>query len=296
MTTPSSTPLLSSIGIQLFSLPTLLESDLRAAIHTLNEMGYSELELYGPYPFSAASAQQSWQAITPMLGFSGSGYFGHPVSEVQSILEDYQMEVPSMHTDLETLEHHMGSLGESSDVLGNRYVTLPAIPEDRRSTLDDYKRLADDFNRIGEAAKKNGVTFAYHNHGYGLQEEAGEIPLNVLIERTEADLVALEMDIYWTTAGRANPMDYLKAYPGRYHLMHIKDMKEKVHFEGDGGDPMQWMALFPHMTTAGDGILDIPAILSAGKETGVKHFLVEQDMVAEPETALARSIDYLKAL
>ena len=73
-------------------------------------------------------------------------------------------------------------------------------------------------------------------------------------------------------------------------------MKEKKQFSGDGGDAQQWMTLFPYMTTAGSGVLDIKAIIEKGKKVGVKHFFVEQDMVADPQIALKKSIDYLKSL
>ena len=55
--------------------------------------------------------------------------------------------------------------------------------------------------------------------------------------------------------GGADPVQYLESYPERYHLMHLKDMKEKVRFSGDGGDPGQWIELFPYMTNADNGIL-----------------------------------------
>ena len=73
-------------------------------------------------------------------------------------------------------------------------------------------------------------------------------------------------------------------------------VSKKVHFSGDGGDPKQWIELFPYMTTAGSGVLDLKSILRKAKESGVKHFIVEQDMVKEPEIALKKSFDYLASL
>lgn len=287
---------LKSIGVQLFSLPKLLEKDFRNAIKMLSQIGYKEVELYGPFPFSATSAKERWNAVTPALGFSGSGYFGHTAQEVKAILQEYGISAPSIHTDLETLQTSMHQLGEAGDLLGHQYVGLPSIPEDKRQHLDDYKRMADEFNKIGEQAKKVGLKFAYHNHGYGLQEIDGQIPLNIMLDRTDPDVVFFEMDVYWTTAGGADPIAYLQAYPNRYHLMHLKDMKQKVQFSGDGGDAKQWIELFPYMTTAGKGVLDLKSIIAKGQETGVKHFFVEQDMVAEPEIALKESFNYLKSL
>ena len=94
----------------------------------------------------------------------------------------------------------------------------------------------------------------------------------------------------------ADPVDLLTSYPGRTHLMHVKDMKEKKQFSGDGGNSNQWIELFPYMTTAGDGVMNLRAIIEQVKKSGVKHFFVEQDVVANPDVALKRSFDYVKAL
>lgn len=287
---------LKKIGIQLFSLPKLLDEDFRSAIEMLARIGYREIEMYGPFPFSSPSAQQRWDSITPSLGFSGSGYFGHSASEVKAILDENNMTVPAIHTDLETLQTRMDQLGEAGEELGFTYAGLPSIPVEKRQNLDDYKRMADTFNKIGQNALRAGLKFSYHNHGYGLAEMEGQIPLNVILDHTDPSLVFLEMDVYWTTAGGADPVQYLETYPKRYRLMHLKDMKEKVRFSGDGGDPEQWIELFPYMTTAGNGILDLKTIIRKARNAGIKHFFVEQDMVANPETALKQSFDYLKTL
>lgn len=284
---------LQSIGIQLFSVPKALETDLLATLGMLSEIGFSEIELYGPYPFSAESNKKGWQELAPLLGFQGSGFFGVTEMAFQGLCRDYGFRVPSMHTDLETLTNHMPALAESARNLGARYVTLPAIPPERRTSLDDYKRMADIFNNIGQDAKKEGIRFAYHNHGYGLQDAQGVIPFELLMDATDPDSVFLEMDIFWTTAGKADPIAYLRKYAGRYTMMHLKDMKKLTFFEGDGGNPQQWTALFPVMTSAGSGVLDLDGILTAALETGVEHFFVEQDMVMNPEVALNDSYQYL---
>lgn len=287
---------MDKIGIQLFSLPALLEKDFEGGIQMLSKMGYTELELFGPYPYSSESAKAGWKAAEEFLGFSGSGYFGLPEQEVMGLLKENQMNIPSMHTDLDTLENHIEAFGKAKEILGFEYITLPAIPDNRRKSMDDYKKMADMFNSIGENAKKLGLKFAYHNHGYGLNEVDGQIPFQVMMDATDPDLVFLEMDIFWTIAGRANPMEYLKKYSGRYHLLHIKDMKPLTYFSGDGSDMQQWMELFPLMTNVGDGEMDINGIIKTAQEHGAKHFFVEQDLVQNPKTALKRSIDYLKTV
>jgi sugar phosphate isomerase/epimerase len=287
---------LKSIGIQLFSLPKSLEQDFEGTVKMLAEMGYTELELFGPYPFSHMNNQEHWKLLAPMLGFSGSGYFGREINEIKAILEDHGMTSPSAHTDLDTLVHHMDRLGEAARVLGHQYVALPAIPDDRRKTTDDYKNIAALFNEIGAAAKKEGIRFAYHNHGYGLKPVDGKMPLEIIFDETDPELVFFEMDIFWTAAGGLEPVDLLKKYGNRYRLMHIKDMKPKTQFSGDGGDASQWMELFPLMTSAGEGELGVKEIIEVALQTGVDHFFVEQDLVADPEVALAKSSAFIKSI
>jgi sugar phosphate isomerase/epimerase len=284
------------VGVQFFSVPKLLEKDFGKTLALLAGLGYSEVEFYGPYPFTAPESTAEWQQVTAQLGFSGSGFFGLTAQKARALLDEHGLAAPSMHTDILTLRSGMGPLSEAAHVLGATYVTLPAIPEKYRKTLDDYKRLADDFNSIGEQARRHGVKFAYHNHGYGLKEMQGQVPLKSILQGTDPKLVFLEMDIYWTTAGGADPVTMLKEYAPRYRMLHMKDMQEHKRFKGDGGDPGQWMELFPYMTSVGDGVLDIKAIVAQAHASGVEHFFVEEDMVSNPDVALKRSADYLLKL
>jgi len=288
--------MVKKIGVQFFSVPKLLENDFDGTLGLLKRLGYSEVEFYGPYEFSDPESISSWAKVTPQLGFSGSGFYGLTAQKARSLLDKHGLSAPSMHTDLGTLQTRMGPLSDAAHVIGATYVVLPAIPEGKRKTLDDYKRMADAFNSIGEQAEKHGVKFGYHNHGYGLKEMQGQVPLQLLLKGTDPKKVFFEMDIYWTTAGGADPVKLLKEHASRYKMLHMKDMKEHKQFKGDGGDPGQWMELFPYMTTVGDGVIDIKAIVAQAKASGVEHLFVEQDMVGNPEVALQRSADYLLKL
>ena len=281
-------------GIQLFSLPKMLQADFTGAIAFLAKLGYREIETFGPYTFSDPRAVARWKSLEPMLGFSGSGFFGQTLEQARSIFQAHHMSVPSMHTDWQTLQGQMGPLAEAAHKLGATYVTLPSIPGELRTTVDDYRRMADAFNKVGADALRNGVKFAYHNHGYGLKPVAGEVPLDILLKGTDAASVFFELDIYWTVAGGANPIDYLSRYSGRYKMLHLKDMKSIHYFSGDGGGPDQWTELFQYMTYLGDGAIDLQGILSVAEKSGVEHFFVEQDTVASPDVDLMQSANYLK--
>jgi sugar phosphate isomerase/epimerase len=281
------------LGIQLFSIPKMLSADLAGGLKMLRDLGYKELELFGPYPFSSETSKKGWEATGKMLGFSGSGYFGHTAKEFKKILDDHGMTSPSAHTDLDTLQNNLGAFAEAAHILGHTYLTLPSVPENLRKTEDDYKSVSDIFNKIGAELKKNGLKFGYHNHGYGIKTGNG---LKTLLTNTDPDLVFFEMDIFWTAAGGLDPLSLLDAYPGRYKMLHIKDMKEKKTYAGDGSGFGDWFPLFPLMTPAGEGVLGVEAIITKAKKSGVEHFFVEQDLVAQPEIALKASGDFVTKL
>lgn len=280
-----------NIGIQLFSIPKLVEKDLEGTFAALAKMGYRGIEFYGPYEFSAESTKQGWNAITPQLGFSGSGYYGRSVKEIGSILKKNGLSSPSMHIDLKTLEDNLDATAEAAHALGTKYVIIPSA--ETQKDLDGYRRQADQFNKLGEKIHAKGLQFAYHNHGNGIAPIDGVVPLEMIIENTDPSYVAYEMDIYWTIAGGADPVALLEKYKGRYKLMHVKDMTKKVRFSGDGGDPSQWMALFPFMADAGSGVLDLKSIVAAAQKSGVEHFVMERDLAPEGLENMRKGIGYM---
>jgi sugar phosphate isomerase/epimerase len=285
---------LDRLGVNLFSIPKLLEKDFAGAMQMLSKIGYRQIEFFGPYTFSPLEEIQGWSAVTPSLGFSGSGFFGLDINTVKTILADNGLSTPSMHAGLLTLKSAMPQLAEAANTLGASYVTLPSAQT--QADLDGYKKQADEFNAIGESAKQNGVRFAYHNHGNGLREVEGTVPFDLIVKNTGADLVFFQMDIYWMTAGGVDILQYLEQYKGRFRLMHIKDMAKAVRFSGDGGDPAQWIELFPHLENAGSGVIDLKAIIPKAYQTGVEHFIVERDIAPEPENDLRKSYTFLTSL
>jgi sugar phosphate isomerase/epimerase len=289
-------PLLDRLGVGLFTIPTMVDQDFTGTMKTLASIGYKEIETFGPYPWSAQAAQDRWRVTSQSLAFKGSGYFGLAPAAVRRILDDHGLRSPSMHTDLDSLRTRLEPMAEAARVLGQRDVVLPAIPASERQDLDGYRRMADEFNQIGTRAARLGLRFVYHNHGYGLRALDGIVPFEMLVERTDPAAVNLQMDLYWVTAGGADPVTYLQRYKGRYKSLHIKDMAKPVRFNGDGGDSSQWIALFPFITDAGRGVLDLHAILSAAKRAGVEHFFIERDQTPTPEQTLRDSYRYLSSL
>jgi sugar phosphate isomerase/epimerase len=286
---------LGPIGVGLFTLPGSLERDFDGTLAMLAALGYAQVELFGPYPFSVPAAHAGWRQAAQMIGVSGSGFFGRTARQVRESLDRHGLTSPSMHVDLDTLRDRLELIGEAAHEIGWRYAGIPSIPEERRRTLEDYRRMADELNEIGERARPVGFKVLYHNHGHGLTPMAGQVPARVLFDRLDPSVVALEMDIFWTVAGGADPVELLDAYPRLYRLMHVKDMSREARFTR-GGDMQDMMALFPVMTPAGTGVLDLPRILGHAKRNGVRHFYVEQDLAADPPGQLGASYRYLRGL
>ena len=288
---------LGSIGVGLFTLPKSLEQDFDGTLAMLAGLGYKEVELFGPYLFSSDSAKEGWTQAAASIGVrpSASGFFGRTARQVRESLDRHGLTSPSMHVELDTLRDRLEQVGEAAHEIGWRYAGIASIPPERRRTLDDYRHMADELNTIGLRAKAMGFKVLYHNHGYGLTPVEGQVPARVVFDRLDPAVVALEMDIFWTVAGGADPVELLDAYPRLYRLMHVKDMSRQARFTR-GGDMEDVMALFPLMATAGAGVLDLPRILGHAKRNGVEHFYVEQDLAREPREQLGASIRYLRGV
>ena len=280
------------VGIQLFTIPAMVASDFRGTLTKLANIGYKEIEFFGPYDFSAKETIESWSKFAPTLGITKNAFYGYKPSDVKNILRDLELATPSVHLDLLTMRNNMGPALEGLSSLGTKYVAIPAIqnPDDR----SDFNKLADEFNGFGEQMAKHGLTFVYHNHGYEHAPKDGKTLMDTLLTQTDAKNVKFELDIFWMTAAGANPVEYLNKYPGRFKLLHVKDALEPVRFSGDGGNADQWVSLFGKMADPGSGVLEIPAIIEAAKKSGAEHFYVERDLTPTPDQTLTNSFTYLK--
>jgi sugar phosphate isomerase/epimerase len=284
------------LGVQLFTIPKMADKDLKGTLKLLGETGYKEVEFFGPYPFSAPETIENWKGVATRLGFGRNAFYGYAMEEVVGMLKMYGLKVPSIHLDLITMRKNMTQMLDAIAPLGVKYIVLPTLNMEERTTLDDYKRVAEEFNGFGEQMSKYGASFTYHNHGYEHAEKQGEIPMHVLLKNTNPKFVSFEMDIFWLQAGGGNPIEFLKAYPNRFKLMHIKDATKPVRFSGDGGTSDQWIALFSLMADPGDGVFEIKKILAQASASGVEHFFLERDLTPTPELTIRNSFKNLSKM
>jgi sugar phosphate isomerase/epimerase len=149
-------------------------------------------------------------------------------------------------------------------------------------TLEDWRYIAGEFNKIGEKVKAAGMTFGYHNHGPEFGSENGIVFYDELIRLTDPKLVVFELDCGWISAAGHDPVKYLSKAPERFPLLHVKDM-----VKGPNGQF--------HSTIMGKGVVDYRPILRAA--TGLKHYFIEQEeFEGDPMAAIREDADYMRKL
>jgi sugar phosphate isomerase/epimerase len=190
-------PLLSKIGIQLYTVRREMDRDFEGTLGRLAAMGYREVEF--------------------------AGYFDREPEEIKAMLHRYDLAAPSAHVPIELVHQDWPGVLDAAGIIGHRYVVVPWLPPESRGTLDDFRRLADEFNRLGEESKRSGVRFAYHNHDFEFSPLEGQLPYDVLLAGTDPANVAFELDLMWISKGGQDPLAYFARYPGRFEMVHVKD-------------------------------------------------------------------------
>ena len=176
-------------------------------------------------------------------------------------LDDINIKMVSAHCNIkEDFEKKAAQAAE----IGMEYLICPWVGPQK--SMDDWKKVTDEFNACGEICKKNGIKFAYHNHAYTFKAFSGMIPHDFVMENTDPALVDHEMDIYWVVTGGADPIEFLNKYPNRFRLCHIKDRMKTAPAD-------ERMA----SCDLGTGKIDFPKILKVAKEKGMKYFILEQE-------------------
>lgn len=259
-------PALRNLGVQLYTVRTVLPDKPAETLRAIEQLGYREVEA------TRAGIDTIWPSLraTKLV----------PVSihlETQ-LFTTRQSEIPAAIDDVRKR--------------GFRYAVCPAIPQEERGSVEAIRRVAAALGKAGQIARAAGMTLAYHNHAFEFAPAGGNRTLlDVLLAETDPDLVKLEMDIMWVSVAGVNPVDLLARYKGRVPLMHIKDLHKGVPSRFDEKIPREAFA------EAGRGVVDIPAVLRAAQSAGVKHFFVEQDQTpGDPLASLRISAEYLRKL
>ncbi|WP_293312358.1 sugar phosphate isomerase/epimerase family protein [Pedobacter sp. UBA5917] len=240
------------IGLQLFSLRSLLPKDVAGNIEKVAKAGYNQVELYG-----FTIKDQFW-GLTPL--------------QLKALLDQNKLEAISGHFNVSPYlasgdETELRAAIEAAKVLKLKYVTIPWLAPEFRKSAADYKTLAKRLNRAGQLCQNSGLSLAYHNHDFEFEKYEGQTGMDILLKNTDKKLVSFEMDIYWTIRSGIDPVKLFKANPGRFALWHVKDM--------DKDDPKL-------NAEVGSGSIDYVSLFKQAKRSGMKYFFVEHETNYKP--------------
>jgi sugar phosphate isomerase/epimerase len=246
---------LDRIGLQLYTVRDDMKKDFEGTLKNVAGIGYKQVEF--------------------------AGYFDHSPADVRAILKRYHLDAPSSHIGTpHVLEKDFDKIIDAAKTIGHKYLIVAYIEEKDRTPLDNYRKFADLFNTAGEQAKKAGLRLGYHNHDFEFKPIEGQLPYDLMLQRTDPKLVAFEMDLFWVTKGGKNPLDYFARYPGRFEAVHVKDM------DAGGG-----------MVDVGKGKIDFAHIFAQRKKAGIRYYFVEHDNPSPSAIESVRSsYNYLEKL
>jgi sugar phosphate isomerase/epimerase len=252
---------LDQFGIQLYTLRDDMPKDPKGILQQLASFGYRQIESYeGP------------------LGM----FWGMSHTDFKKYMDDLGMAIVSSHCDY---TKDLEKKATEAAAIGMKYLIAPWVGPQK--TLDDFKKIAEGFNKAGETCKKAGIRFAYHNHDYTFVSIDNQMPQDVLMQSTDASLVDYEMDIYWVVTGGQDPLTWLKKYPNRFKLSHVKDREKNA-------PPAEKEA----SCILGTGSIDFKAILKEASAQGMEYYIVEQEKYenSTPIDSAKADAEYLKAL
>jgi len=257
---------LSSIGVQLYTVRTVLPGKPLETLKAIEAIGYKEIEA------TQAGVEPMWSA-----------------------LKQTKLKPVSVHFDSKAVtqgsESDLAKIADDMKKRGFSYGVMPYLPPAERGKLDVIKKLAERLNRAAEVCHKAGLKFAYHNHAFEFEPMEGTTPFMTLMKNTDPKLVGFELDVFWVMVGGVEPFTALGELKGRVPLMHLKDVEPNTRNQYNENVPKT------AFKEVGSGVIRWPAILQAAEAAGVQHYFVEQDQTpGDPIDSLKKSYEYLSKL
>jgi len=253
---PSASPAARpAVGLQLYTVRALMARDLEGTLAALAAAGVRDVEF--------------------------AGYFDRAPSALRAVLDRHGLRAPAAHVPVPASVTGWTPVFDAAEALGHRWLVIPWVGNDVRASLDGWRRLADALNEAGRLARARNLRMAYHNHDFEFAITEGSMAYDVFVERLDASVVDLELDLYWAVKAGQNPRRMFADRPGRFPLWHLKDA---------GPAPQR------AMTDVGAGTIDFAALFAAGTQAGLQHAFIEHDNPPDPMASVRSSIAALQRL
>ena len=241
----------SGVGLILYTIRDAMAEDVPGSLKKVSDLGYQYLEL---------------------ADYADGKFYGYAPAEFKKIVSDLGMEILSSHTMVEAAGITVDNAKAMADAhaeLGVKYCIQPWVEEQDRN-IESYKKMIGDWNEVGRIMKDVGIQFGYHNHNFEFLNIDGIVPYyDLYMPELDADLVTMELDLYWATKAGQDPVEMFNKYPGRFQLFHLKDMYEET--------PPYFEVIKDDIAPVGAGKIDFNRIMEAKKVAGMKYFFVEDD-------------------
>lgn len=242
-----------AIGLQSWVIKDDLAKDFRGTLKKINALGYNSIEMCSPAGYAD-------------YGFGPLQHMG--ASEMKGILRDAGFACESCHYVFSELKDHGQQRIDFAKELGLKQMVVSSFGLPKDAKLDDWKKAADDTNKIGELTAKAGLPLAFHNHNVEFEKLDGQMIYDVLLDRLDPALVKMQFQV-WVISIGYKAADYFKKYPGRFISAHLYD----------------WSGKGEEMVALGKGVVDWKEFFAAAKTGGVKNFYVEMEMPYLKESA-----------
>lgn len=244
----------SVVALQLYTVRDFMKTpeDVKASLKKIADIGYKKLEL---------------------AGYAEGKFYGFEPKEFRKICDDLGLEVLSSHTNVEGAANleNSGKVAADHAALGMKYAIQPWVEPQNRN-IEYFTKMVQQMNEAGKAFKSHGIKFGYHNHNFEFANYNGKIPyFDIILPGTDKNYVVMELDLFWTTKAGQDPVEIFKKYPGRFELLHCKDMYTKQ-------DPFFDTVGVEDFAPVGGGVIDFKRIFAEAKTGGVKYYVVEQDL------------------
>ncbi len=215
-------------------------------------------------------------------GVEFAGYFDTSAKDLRKALDANGLKACGSHIGIDLLDKDLDGLIAYSQEIGSPYIICPWAGGDMVGSADAWKRTGERFETIGRKCADNGIQFGYHNHDFEFVKFGDRMAYDIMLEQTDPNHVCIELDTYWVEFAGMSIAEFMLKYGARMKLLHIKDMKSLEDKRN---------------TEIGKGIIDVPAIIKAGKDLGVHWYTVEQEYFDMPQIpSIIESARYMRSI
>ena len=251
------------IGIQLYSLRNQFKTNVEGSLKIIGDWGLTNLE--------------------------GGGTYGLSFEEFDGLLDKYELDVVSVGASYDDLKDNPEKALASAKQFGAKYVMCAWIShEGNNFDFEKTKEAVDVFNKAGKLLKEEGITLAYHAHGYEFRPYNDGTLFDYMAQN--AEYFAFEMDVYWVQHGGTDPLTLLNKYPDKFVLFHLKDMEKGVIGNNTGHEDVETNVVL------GTGQVDIAGVVKRAKELGVAKYMFIEDECSRVIEQVPQSLEYLNGL